>query len=62
MKIAWLTDLHLNFVGRKEVEALCDAIGLSGADAALITGDIASSINLCRYLEYLSDNVKNPHP
>ncbi len=60
MKLTWLTDIHLNFVGRNEVNTLCSEIMNSGADAVLITGDIASSMHLCKYLEYLSDNLKRP--
>lgn len=58
--IAWLTDLHLNFVGRHDVEELCNAIRDSGAKAVLITGDIATSDHICRYLEYLADNLRRP--
>lgn len=58
MKLAWLSDLHLNFVGRSAVEGLCSAINASGADAVLITGDIATSTNLSRYLEFLADKLK----
>jgi len=60
VKIAWLTDLHLNFVGRAEVEDLCAAILSSNPDALLITGDIATSKHLCRYLDYLADSIKRP--
>jgi Icc-related predicted phosphoesterase len=60
MNIAWMTDLHLNFVGRSDVEKLCNTIRSSGADAILITGDIASSENLCRYLEFLADEIRKP--
>jgi Icc protein len=60
MIIAWLTDLHLNFVGSSGVEELCTAIRSSEADAILITGDIATSDNLCRYLEYIADNLQMP--
>ncbi len=60
MNIAWLTDLHLNFVGRAEVERLCNAIWMAESDAVLVTGDIASSANLCRYLVYLADNLQMP--
>lgn len=59
-KLAWLTDLHLNFVGRNEVEKLCNTIQQSGADAVLITGDIATSTNITRYLEFLADSLKRP--
>ncbi|OGU15479.1 MAG: hypothetical protein A2076_19010 [Geobacteraceae bacterium GWC2_53_11] len=57
--IAWLTDLHLNFVGLREVEVLCNAIRESGVDSVLITGDIATSDNLCRYLDFLADHLRN---
>jgi len=58
MKIAWLSDLHLNFVGRIEIDKLCESIRLSGAGIVLITGDIATAENLCRYLDYLSDVIR----
>lgn len=57
MKLAWLTDIHLNFVGRSTVENLCSTIQTSGANAVLITGDIATSEYLPRYLEYLADTL-----
>lgn len=60
MKMAWLTDIHLNFVGRNEVDKLCESIRTSGAEYVLITGDIATAENLCLYLEYLADEVKRP--
>lgn len=60
MKLAWLTDLHLNFVDRNEVNELCKTILSAGVDAVLITGDIASSQYLCRYLEYIADEVRRP--
>lgn len=60
MKLAWLTDIHLNFVGRSQVEGLCESIHSSGADAVLITGDLATSAYLCRYLEFIAENLKRP--
>jgi len=59
-KLAWLTDIHLNFIGRSAVEELCNNIRSSGANAILITGDIATSLHLCRYLEYLADDLQRP--
>ncbi|GFE59642.1 metallophosphoesterase [Geobacter sp. AOG2] len=60
MKIAWLTDMHLNFVGRDEFSHLCASLRTSSANATLITGDIATSYNLTRYLDELADNMKMP--
>jgi len=58
MKIIWLTDLHLNFVGRNAVEDLCRIILSLDADAVLITGDIATSSHLCQYLTFLSEKIQ----
>lgn len=58
MNLAWLTDIHLNFVGRKEVNRLCDDIRSS--DAVLITGDIATSLNLTRYLDHFASVLQMP--
>ncbi|MHB8057412.1 MAG: metallophosphoesterase family protein [Desulfuromonadaceae bacterium] len=60
MKLAWLTDIHLNFVDCRAVEELCAAICASGAAAVLITGDIATSVYLCSSLKLLADNLKRP--
>ena len=58
--IAWLTDPHLNFVGRGEIGALCESIRSSGADAVLITGDIATAEHLCWCLKHLADRIQKP--
>ena len=60
MKLVWLTDLHLNFVGRAEVYELCKTILTAETDAVLITGDIASAQHLCKYLDYLADEIRKP--
>jgi uncharacterized membrane protein YuzA (DUF378 family) len=38
MKLVWLTDLHLNFVWRTEVNELCSSILTVGVNAVLVTG------------------------
>lgn len=58
--IAWLTDLHLNFVGQSEIECLCNSIRLSHAKAVLITGDIANSVHLGWCLKHLADRIQKP--
>jgi Icc-related predicted phosphoesterase len=60
MKLAWMTDLHLNFVDRSGVEKLCKEIRSSAVDTLLITGDIATARGVCRYLEYLADEIRKP--
>jgi len=42
MKIAWCTDLHLNFCDDQSVEEFIDRLGNSGVAAVLISGDIST--------------------
>lgn len=58
IKLAWMTDLHLDIVGQPGVADLCSTIRRSGADALLITGDISSAHSHRHYLEYLASNLK----
>lgn len=41
MRLAWLTDIHLDFLEPPELTRLGEEIAASKADAALVTGDIA---------------------
>jgi len=60
MKLIWLTDLHLDLAGRLTSEELCTTIRQHQADAILITGDIATSGNVCRYLTFIDDHIAIP--
>jgi len=60
MRLAWLTDIHLNFVGQKEIEALCGTIRSTGVDAVLLTGDIATSSMLTTHLKDLAQEIDRP--
>ena len=42
MKIAWCTDLHLNFCGDRPVEEFIDRLKNSDAEAVFISGDIST--------------------
>ncbi len=59
MKLAWLTDIHLNFLtGREQcrfLDTVCDQ-----ADSFLITGDIADSESLCRTLRLIDKILAKP--
>ena len=41
--LAWLTDLHLNFVAPGHVDRLCHAVRDAGADAFLLGGDVGEA-------------------
>lgn len=60
MKLAWLTDLHLNFVDPDCVGGLCRRIRDEGADAVLISGDIAEAPGVESYLEFLGRRIDRP--
>ena len=60
MKLAWLTDIHLNFVSRDEVSSLVQRIGESGADALLVGGDIAEADSFADSLRQLTEASSAP--
>ncbi len=60
MKLAWLTDIHLNFVMPNEVSSLAQRIDESDADAVLVGGDIAEADSFADSLRQLSDVANIP--
>lgn len=60
MRLAWLTDIHLNFLSPEKLEAFCDELGDSEADVFLITGDISEAPTLELHLTRLADSVRRP--
>jgi 3',5'-cyclic AMP phosphodiesterase CpdA len=60
-RLAWLTDLHLNFVKDEYRTALLvQEIEEAGADAVLVGGDIGEADSFAEYLEVLSIGVGLP--
>lgn len=60
MQLAWATDIHLNFVSRREAAAFCQTIEASGADAVLIGGDIAEAHDVEDWLRFLEQQLERP--
>ncbi|MBT1070685.1 metallophosphoesterase [Pelotalea chapellei] len=60
MRIVWLTDLHLNFVGRDKIEELVGSILSYGPDAILLTGDTSVASFLPGHLRDLADGLQLP--
>ncbi len=61
MKLAWLTDVHLNFVEDEYRHAsLVETIESHRADAVLIGGDIAEAPDFSEYLERLAAGISAP--
>jgi 3',5'-cyclic-AMP phosphodiesterase len=60
MRLAWLTDLHLNFVGLMGADGLCRRILQGQPEALLITGDIGEATDVGKYLEFLDRELGLP--
>lgn len=59
-RLAWLTDIHLNFLKPAPLRSFLASLRKCRADAFLVTGDIAESTDVCEYLEQLDDVLERP--
>ena len=60
-KIAWVADLHLEFVtSPSEIDALCESILAQGAETLLIAGDTGTAKSFRRYMQILADRLQFP--
>lgn len=57
MKIAFFTDIHLNFLSKENLDLFCKTANETKSDAIVISGDIAESQNIEYYLDYLDQNI-----
>lgn len=60
MRLAWVTDIHLNFLGAAQVQAFCAALRERQPDAVLVGGDIAEADTVEWYLKILAADVQRP--
>jgi len=60
MRLAWLTDIHLDFVGDAGTDRLCDEIAGSGGEAVLLGGDIAKAGSLEAFLRRMAGRLRSP--
>ncbi len=56
-RVAWLTDLHLNFLAGDDVNTFLQQVAAEHCDAVLISGDIAESQNLLEYLDWIASRL-----
>jgi predicted phosphodiesterase len=59
-RIAWLTDLHLNFLGENGVQSFVSSLADTTADAFLIGGDVGEAGNVSTYLNALARALARP--
>ena len=60
MKLAWATDIHLDFLDAAGIEAFTTLLEKSAADAFLIGGDIAKARSVERHLRSLEARLLRP--
>lgn len=60
MRLAWMTDIHLNFLGTTQIEQFLQTIADQAPDAVLITGDIGEAPTLQSYLVRIADTLQRP--
>lgn len=60
MKLAWVTDIHLNFLSLTERKKFYQKLQDVGADFVVITGDISEANDCVIYLESMKEVVKAP--
>ncbi|MEN8261498.1 MAG: metallophosphoesterase [Pseudomonadota bacterium] len=56
-RIAWATDVHLDFLNDGEIDAFCRQISRENADAFLLAGDISDAPSLGEHLRFLENSL-----
>jgi 3',5'-cyclic AMP phosphodiesterase CpdA len=60
MRLAWATDVHLNFVGADEIRQFAARVGELGASALVLSGDIGEAATVVAFLEALATEAGVP--
>jgi 3',5'-cyclic AMP phosphodiesterase CpdA len=60
MRLAWATDIHLEFLTPPALATFCTTLANSPADAFLISGDISQARGLPKHLRILERVVERP--
>lgn len=60
MKLAWLTDIHINFVKAPDFRTFLDEIVRAAPDSVLITGDIGEAHSCAAYLQTMAKELAKP--
>lgn len=60
MKLAWVTDIHLNFLRKEQIKEFCNELLKSNPQGLLITGDISEAPHLEKHLNLLAESFPLP--
>ena len=59
-RVAWVTDIHLNFVQPGVFDGFCRAVRAANPDLVLVGGDIGEAPTVEEYLGMLQDELQRP--
>ena len=59
-RLAWLTDLHLDFLDEKDVNELCNRVRALSPDRLLVGGDTGEASTVMRWLGRLAGELELP--
>ncbi len=60
MRLAWLSDIHLNFIDSPAAERFYASVCETKADAVMLTGDIGEARSVIPWLERMDDALQRP--
>lgn len=60
MRLAWATDIHLDFLDDERVRAFAAALASSGAEGVVLSGDISHAERLEHHLRLLTAAIAGP--
>jgi predicted phosphodiesterase len=60
MNLAWVTDIHLNFLDAAGIAAFSASIAATGAEGVIVSGDISEAHELAGHLEQLAAHLARP--
>jgi Icc protein len=60
MRLAWATDIHLEFLTPPALAAFCVTLARSSAEAFLLSGDISQARGLHKHLRIIERTVERP--
>lgn len=59
-RIAWTTDIHLNFLGTQQIETFLQSVIAQQPDALIISGDIGEAPSVYDYLRRIAETLRIP--
>lgn len=60
MKLAWATDVHLNFLESADRKKFYQDIVATGSNVVLVSGDIAEAPTVSNILEEMAQHIAKP--